>query len=217
MKKFLVFALIISVGFNLYLMDSTVEVVDDFDSGPAARLPKKPLIQDKIKLAQSSIKKTKDLETSKCKCSEVTNGLTTKSDSTPTHKIYDEKAVAKRIEKITTDWIKYSDDFFYNELRLRDDQIERYKELVLMRKQESDDYFSPKVKKAEHNAKLNNEKNSYYIHTTEDTVFMGKLAERYDLLLKENFGDQAFSDYKKFLKDYNKEIAEEDFFFPIDF
>ncbi len=216
MKKILFLALGLSLFLNLYLIDSSVEVVNDFDEKPIERVKKEKSLQDKVILAQSSISKKIQANANLCACPSL-DDTDKEVSKAPERKVYDEETAAKKMKQITKDWHKKSHDFLFNELRLREEQIERYKELVLMRKQEADEFFSPKVKRAEENAKLNNEENAYYIHSTEDTVFMGKLAERYDSLLRQNFGDQAFSDYKKFINKYNKEIAKEDFFYPIEF
>lgn len=216
MKKILFLALIISVGFNFYLVSSKVEVASIFKEEAILNKQQNKLLQDKVVVAQSSVAKSLPVKVNKCECSKLKTSDSVNLVPEVPQKAYDEKAIAKKLKDLKLKWEKDSRNFFYNDLLLRDDQIERYNELVKMRKLEADDYFEPKIK----NAQVADQENGglpYYIHTTEDTVFMGKLAERYDSLLHENFGDQAFSDYKKFINKHNKETIKEDVFFPIEF
>jgi hypothetical protein len=216
MNKLLFWALIISVGFNIFQINSIVDVVSVVTENPIQKSSAKKSVIDKVHLAQSSLSKSLSKNLKKCDCSNISDLDTKELKSETMEKAYDEKAIAKKLKNLKLKWEKDSQEFFYNDLRLRDDQIERYKELVKMRKHEADDYFEPKIK----NAQVADQENGglpYYIHSTEDTVFLGKLAERYDSLLHENFGDQAFSDYKKFINKHNKETIKEDIFFPIEF
>jgi len=216
MKKTLYFALFISMGFNFYLLNSKIEVANNFEEETTLKKYQNRPVQDRVDIAQSSVAKSLPAKSNNCECSSTKSSDSVNLEPEVPQKAYDEKAVAKKLKNLKLKWEKDSRNFFYNDLLLRDDQIERYNELVKMRKLEADDYFEPKIK----NAQVADQENGglpYYIHTTEDTVFMGKLAERYDSLLHENFGDQAFSDYKKFINKHNKETIKEDVFFPIEF
>lgn len=215
MKKLLVLLLTVSVGFNFYLIDVEYVVQDDFNNEPEYYDEIKNVdVSDEVKLAQSSISKKQN---KRCSCDDANKKISKNSKQTEPQKKdeiegkkeIDEVVVRERLQELHKEWLEKSDRFFVDDLRLSQDQILKYHELSVLRDKEIDDYWN--VKHGD------NQGNTTYIFDSNDTIFMGKITEKYNNLLKENFGQESFSRYQDFLQKHNQVDTENDFIYTIQF
>lgn len=218
MKKLLFLLLTVSIGINLYLVDVEYIVQDDFNSEPERNIPKTNII-DEVKVAQSAMAPA----IKKCECAQnlkqnVTDNKSIlpidESEKDIQEKLdFDEVAVKEKLELKHQEWIEKSDRFFIDDLRLSQNQISRYKELSTRKQAEVDNYFNERMKNLNDSGEVET-----YIYTSEDTIMMGKIAEKYNKLLKENFGAEAYQQYRKFVTQHNKSAFKEDkFFYSVEF
>jgi hypothetical protein len=208
MKIFFSFLLVASIGLNIYLLSKTER------SHVVKSITSKASISDEINSIQSSIRpsqkkarrskaKTIVKSSKKSKRSQVQKESTSKL-------IEDEELLAKKeFHYYRALWTVESDMFLMEELKLSHSQVEVYRELAAAREIEIDEYFNPKV--------VGESKNSLYIPTTEDKIFIANLSKKYDELLKENFSEEDFFRYREFVRDYNQKLSQEDTFYPIEF
>ena len=210
MKKALLILLVLSFGFNLYLLDYEQVIVDDFEDD--AKPIKRSEILDEVKVAQSSIQPTAKLD---CSCPKAIETIE-KFSQAPSED-YDEEEVRRKLENSKSKWLADSEKFFIDEMRFSNSQVMRYHELALNRQKEIDDYFQPKMDRVVEDNERSGSKKSFYLHTTEDSIFLGNIAQKYDNLLKENFSINAFKDYKEFVRNYNQKLMTSGFYYPIEF
>ena len=216
MKKALLILLVLSFGFNLYLLDYEQVAVDDFeeDSMPI----KRSQILDEVKVAQSSLKSSmksspKSATSFDCSCPKAIEKIQKVSESDKNIEL----DVQRKLNESKTKWLADSEKFFIDEIRLSDSQIMRYHELALNRQKEIDNYFLPKMEKVNEENERSGSDKGFYLHTTEDSIFMGEVALKYDSFLKENFSENAFKDYKEFVRNYNQKLMTSGFYYPIEF
>lgn len=200
MKKLLLLLLTLSVGFNFYLIDVEYVVQDDFsnDSDEIIEMNK---VVDEVKLAQSSV--SKSIKTCSCEKSSALNLKKDLGISNPVKEKdnFDEFAAREKLQALHKEWLEKSDSFFMDDLRLSQDQIMKYHELSVLRQKEMDDYFNAKME-----AQVDGE--TTYMYDSEDTIFMGKLTEKYNELLKGNFGKDAYKRYQAFVQKHNQTDTE---------
>lgn len=216
MKKILILSLLISVSFNLYLVNVEYVVKDDFESDYAPI--NEPLERvDEVKLAQSSVLKKQILKPKKsCKCSESLRAAKEEMSDNLEGQIteaqkYSEQYIQEQVEKKLAQWVEDSDKFFYDELGLSSEQIARYRELARSRQKEIDAYFSKKHKASDKGEEV------AYLYTSDDTIFMGKITEVYEEALKEVFGADNLSRYKNFVNEHNSLLNKDEFIPFIEF
>jgi hypothetical protein len=207
MKKLLLLLLTLSVGFNFYLIDVEYVVQDDFNNDSDEIIEMNNVV-DEVKLAQSSVSKSKD----SCAC-DKTIKLDLKKELGITNSVkekdtFDEFAAQEKLQSLHKEWLEKSDDFFVDDLRLSQEQIMKYHELSVLRQKDMDDYFTAKMED-----KISGE--TTYMYDSEDTIFMGKLTEKYNDLLKGNFGGEAYSRYQAFVLKHNQSDTE--FIYTIQF
>lgn len=208
MKKLLFIGLIVSVCFNLYLVNVEYVVVDDFndDSLGQDKDISSSIIDDQVKLAQSSIQKPlKD----QCSCKEMTKEEVAEKKSQLSDDEMKEQITAKNRE-----WLEKSENFFIDELDLDSEQISRYRELGVLRQKEISDYFEKKMAKINGD---NGDTNETYFFTTDDTIFMGTIAQNYEIILKGLFGEESYQRHKAFIKNHNKKVETDEFVQLIEF
>jgi len=216
MKKLLIVLLTVSIGFNLYLIDVEYVVQDDLSQPDS--LDRVEVI-DQVKLAQSAIKNKKNQNNCKCKEDSLTDKVSFKSkedfveNQAQDRLAYDEKEISEKLNQKHKEWLEKSERFFEDELRLTHDQIMRYQELSVARQIEVDEYFNPKME-----ALRDGDQYQAYMHTTDDTIFMGKLAEKYNKLLEETFGRSGYMAFREFVSKHNQSAIKEDkFFYTVEF
>jgi hypothetical protein len=213
-QKILFIALCVSVVFNIYLVKYEVVVTNDFDQQEQT-LDKQ--VKDQVTIAQSSVKKNSHdcAPAAMATMSEETGNLAkVKIDETsgPKEKLdLSSEQIQEKLEAKYRQWIEKSDQFFIDDLRLSPDQIARYRDLTLQREKDISDYFTQKHKSQEEGSLES------YLYTSEDTIFMGKLAERYENLLKENFGQENYQRHREFIKKHNGKMKNDDFMQIIEF
>lgn len=215
MKKLLFILLTVSIGFNLYLIDVEYVVQDDFSD-----TEKKDVIEevvDSVKLAQSAIK-NKNLN---CECinQKKTNKIPKISEEKPFENIDEESKlsysdkVREELNQKHKEWLEKSEKFFIDDLRISQAQMMRYEELKVARQIEMDEYFNPKM---ESNGK--GDGTDVYYHTPEDTIFMGKITEKYNSLLKETFGEENYLAFREFVRKHNQSAIKNDsFYYTVEF
>jgi len=196
MKKLLLLLLTLSVGFNFYLIDVEYVVQDDFNN-ESEEIIEMNKVEDEVKLAQSSVSKSE----SSCSC-EKANSLNLKKDlgianNVKEKEVFDEFAAQEKLQALHKEWLEKSDNFFMDDLRLSQDQIMKYHELSVLRQKEMDDYFNAKME-----AQVDGE--TTYMYDSDDTIFMGKLTEKYNELLVANFGKDAYKSYQAFVQKHNQ-------------
>lgn len=120
-----------------------------------------------------------------------------KNETGPEEDANSEREIRKAYEELKRVFENQFEKFAYEDLRLMDSEISFYQDLKSQREKELLDYLTPKI---EENVQNNGE---YYIYSSEDMIFVGKLNEKYHALLKESWGLDAFSRFQKFLKEYN--------------
>ena len=214
MKKILFILLTSSFIFNIYLLDTEVVVQDNFNDYSAPTREVESF--DEVKLAQSSVA-NKEIN-DHCPPLKKTDLL--KSEKKPVSDASDiesQKEIQEKIKSTTKKWLADSERFFVDEIRISDEQIARYHELAKERQREIDIYFQPKMDKLKEDSERSGDKKTFYMHTTEDSVFLGEVAMKYDSLLKETFSENAYKDYKEFVRNYNQELMNSGFFYPIEF
>ena len=214
MKKFLLLCLLVSVGFNLYLVKYEYIVRDDFedDYAPATEMVE---AVDQVKLAQSAVAKKEILKPKKsCSCKQNTpkyaQSFDERDERAPNEK-YSEDFIREQIEQKHREWLEESDKFFYEELRLSSEQIARYRELAKNRQKEIDIYFNKK------HADLAEGETASYMFTSEDTIFMGKVTEAYEESLREAFGEENYKSHKDFINKHNSRLNSEEFVQYVEF
>lgn len=109
--------------------------------------------------------------------------------------------VNKIIQNIQQSWLEKSSEFFKTKLSLNDQQIITFHELKSNRERELDDYILPKI--SAHREKYGDVP---YISTMKDSVFLGKLNEKYMYELKKLFGDENFELYESFKNAFNRKL-----------
>lgn len=216
MKKLLFISLLISLGFNFYLYKSQYVIVDDFADDQLDQIPAQEPMNDQVKLAQSSIKKTTDCESlNKKKSLPHQKALKTtpymEQDQDEEFSDLRDDVLRRKMEESYDQWLVKSDNFFYEDLRLSREQVARYRELSAQRQQEISQYFELK------RASSDDSNAQAYLFTTEDTIFMGNLAQKYERLLKENFGEKNYRRHKKFIKRHNAQVMSDEFVQVVEF
>lgn len=215
MKKFLTFCLVISVGFNLYLYNTEYVVHDDFNDEYDDFTPELP-VNDHVKLAQSAISKEDCGPVKKAflrrkptqKKNTNTKDEVNKEDDAP---MLSEVEIREKLEARYNEWVEKSDNFFIDELELTAEQVAAYRNLSKQRQSEITDYFNRKTKDASEDSPAS------YMFTSDDTIFMGKLAQKYESLLKENFGEENYKKHKNFIKNHNDTIMTDEFVQVVEF
>ena len=223
MKKIFIPLFILSFGLNLYYIGGDEVALDEFESvEPLERTQVKEIkMKDSIKLAQSGIKKAQPHKSDSCVCTNTEKSLAklnSDSDSDLASKDIDQKEtkdIEKQMRESKKLWKEESQKFFVDVLRLSTEQIEKFSKLKENRAKEIDDYIMPKVKKLQEES---GNENAMYFHTSEDSIFYGDIAKKYNKLLKDNFGEQEYKEYRAFLDQFNQEQASRSkFFFPNEF
>ncbi len=216
MKRFLTFCLVISVGFNMYLYNTEYVVRDDFNDNYDHITPEIP-VNDHVKLAQSAILKKEDCGADqkaflRRKPTQKKNASTKdeidKEDEAP---MLSEVEIREKLEARYNEWVEKSDNFFIDELDITAEQVAAYRNLSKQRQSEITDYFNRKTKDAKEDSP------SAYMFTSDDTIFMGRLAQKYENLLKENFGEENYKKHKQFIKNHNDTIMTDEFVQVVEF
>lgn len=145
------------------------------------------------------------------------NDQDTDSLGTDNQEASEEQLAQMNYEKAKKRWRVESEEFFVNELNFSSSMLESYRELARDREEELNEYFSPKILQAKEEAKIKNSKVTYYIHNTEDRMFLAMVSKKYEDMLQASLSEDDFVKYQDFLKDYNLKIAEEGSFYPVDF
>lgn len=214
MKKFLVFCLLVSVGFNLYMVKSEYVVRDDFNDDYEEALSEK-MVNDQITIAQSAIKKD-------CACSKtsllkrkpkLTKKVVAQNEEPEIEdkQEYSEEVIREKLEARYNEWVDKSENFFLDELSLTAEQVASYRNLSKKRQNEISEYFNQKSKNAEEDSP------STYMFTSDDTIFMGRVAQKYENLLKDNFGEENYKKHKQFIKNHNDSIMTDEFVQVVEF
>jgi hypothetical protein len=210
MKRLLLFFLVISVGFNLYLLDKDVVTLTKGDSRTA--------LKDAVTVGQSSLSQTRIA--SPKKYPKLISKKRKKKSTTSKDNDYfkdDEAHAQNEIAEARAAWIIESDRFLMEELNLSHSQVEIYKELAVEREKEVNNYFLPKMLQASKDAKDSDSKTTFYMHNTQDKAFVAEIAQRYDELLKDNFSQDDFFRYREFVRNYNQKRIQDGSFYPIEF
>ncbi len=221
MKKIFIPLFVLSLGLNLYYIGGDEVALDEFDSVEPLERTQVKEMKDSIKLAQSGIKKADPQKSDSCICANSKTPITKlKSDSSIDVASGDrDKEETKEIEKQISEskklWKEESQKFFVDVLKLSSEQIEKFSVLKENRAKEIDEYIMPKVKKLQEES---GNENAMYFHTSEDSIFYGDIAKKYNKLLQDNFGEQEYKEYRAFLDQFNQEQASRSkFFFPNEF
>jgi hypothetical protein len=200
MKKVLLLLLTVSIGFNFYLIDIEYVVQDDFNGRDIEEYRNEVKnVVDEVKLAQSSVSKN----SKSCVCDKSAK-VDLKKDlniDNSDKENFDEVAVREKMQNLHKEWLEKSDNFFVDDLRLSQDQIMKYHELSVLRQKDMDDYFTAKME-----GKSSEE--TTYMYDSEDTIFMGKLTEKYNNLLISTFGEGAYGRYQAFVQKHNQSNTE---------
>lgn len=211
MKKYLVLALVCSLGLNLYLVNVEYVVQDDFEKD-YDQLPEQK-INDQVTIAQSALQK-KNQNNCQCDCNKINanKNMIVKDEIIAERKDQlSEEVIREKIEQGNQQWLENSENFFMDDLRLSPDQIARYRDLNIQRQNEISKYFEQKTK-------VNGDDSpETYLFTSEDTIFMGKLAEKYEKMLKDNFGDENYQRHREFIKKHNNKLKTDEFVQLIEF
>lgn len=100
-------------------------------------------------------------------------------------------------------WFELSNELFEKKLKLTQSKISLYHELRSQRSVELDNYIIPKLD--EHYE--SNGEGAPYILTMQDSVFMGKLNQKYMEKFKTLIGSGAFDEYQKLKSSFNRELT----------
>lgn len=207
MKKFLAFSLVCSLGLNLYLFNSEYILRDDFEADLEEFEYESAVINDSVQLAQSGIQKqTADCEP-KAKIIRKKKIIKTQMKEEPNHgdEEISHEEVRASLEESYQKWIDKSENFFIEDLQLNAEQIAEYRKLSAQRQNEISSYFDKKTKGG------TDDSPSAYIFTTDDTIFMGRIAEKYERLLKASFGEENYLKHKNFIKNHNNSSMTDEF------
>ena len=179
MTNLLSLLLLASVGINLYLLqrDSETVINDDFDQEITIRTTNQ--FSDTIEVAQSAVKKN-------------SNNTTLNVSNNASNKV--SKEIAQK-------WLSESSDFFKNKLLLTDEQVISIHALKSGREQEFNAFIIPKI-----NAHRKQFGTGPYLYSMVDSVFMGRLNEKYMGRLKKLIGDKNFELYEEFKNEFNRKL-----------
>lgn len=214
MKKFLLFCLLLSVGFNLYFVKSEYIVRDDFNNDG---LDSEVLVDDQVSIAQSSLKNIKKtdcvapqiLRRKAALLNKISDKENIESDNKDDN--FKEEVMREKLEARYNEWIDKSENFFYDELDLSAEQVAAYRSLSKERQDEISEYFNRKTKNASKDTP------SSYMLNSDDTIFLGKVAEKFEGLLKDNFGAENYRKHKQFIKKHNDNIMTDEFVQVVEF
>lgn len=232
MKKILMLSLFSSLSLNLYLVSYESVVLNDFSDGPssfeqAIKHDNSRARFDKVQFAQAAISRSDSKEhlkqlSSKESCSclhekkivqkeiEINSDKQNKKDKV-TNIEYTEDYIRDQIENKKKEWLEKSENFFVDELGISTEQIDQYRKLAEQRQKQIDMYFTKK-----HQNVAEDELTSY-VFTTQDTIFMGKLAQEYEDHLKELFGEDNYHKHKQFIHKHNSKLNNQEFVQYIEF
>lgn len=98
-------------------------------------------------------------------------------------------------------WLVQSSEFFKQKLGLSDHQIMSFHSLKSSREQELNAYIIPKI-----NAYHLKYAQSPYIYSMQDSVFIGRLNEKYMARLKKLMGQKNFKLYESFKNSFNRKL-----------
>lgn len=218
MKKFLTICLVFSVGLNLYLINTEHVVRDDLEADLEDFERAPVVMNDKIQLAQSAIKKdssgcdNKKTKIIKRKIKRVSKHNQAEiEDVQGNEKSFTEEEIREKLEVSYQQWLDKSENFFIEDLRLSAEQIAAYRSLSSQRQNDINAYFDQKTKGGTDTSP------SAYMFTSEDTIFMGKLAQKYERQLKEAFGEKNYRKHKNFLKNHNNSAMTDEFVQVVEF
>lgn len=213
MKRFLSISLLVSVGLNLYLLNGEFIFRDDFSEDTNEFAPQET-VGDQVKLAQAALKK----ESCECKKPALVRRkrkvLKKAQKDIFEQKVAQEKEISEdemreKMEASYQAWMDKSENFFIEDLHLNAEQIAAYRELSARREAEISNYFTQKTKERGNPAA--------YLFTSEDTIFMGRLAEKYEGQLKEVFGEENYKKHKSFISKHNGSAMADEFVQVVEF
>lgn len=133
---------------------------------------------------------------------------TKKAPKKPQERIKEEKSlteeeksvlVQEKYDSLQRDFHKAFENFTYDELRLSESQVLFYNDLKSERQKEIQDYLTPKWEEL----KKKGEDIEYYVYSSEDLIFIGKINDKYLSALRSEWGSDAFDRYQSFLSQYN--------------
>lgn len=149
-------------------------------------------VEDKVTIKKASVKK------------EAPKEIVSASASTSSEETYEEEEVSSaqiKFDDLQKDFSNKFQKFTYEDLRLSESQVLFYNDLKNERQKELEEYLSPKWEEMRNKG----EPTEYYVYTSEDLIFLGKLNDRYLTELRRDWGSDAFDRYQKFLSDYNND------------
>lgn len=195
-NKIISTALIASVGFNLYLLNEEVVVEDSLDQEI------EQVIDDKISVAQSGLKKTsKDIVrvTSQSAPLEKNEKI-----NEPTEQIIDEQKYQELSLRSKKLWQRKISDLIEIKLGFDEETTDKYYKLKELRTKDIDNFFAQFEKEG-----------PIYLGL-EDRIELSKIDVKYLIEIKEIFG-KDYSRYKELLNQHNKEMMEESmYFYPVE-
>lgn len=195
-NKIISTALIASVGFNLYLLNEEVVVEDSLDQEI------EQVIDDKISVAQSGLKKTsKDVArvTSQSAPLEKNEKI-----NEPREEIIDEQKYQELSLRSKKLWQRKISDLIEIKLGFDEETTDKYYKLKELRTKDIDNFFAQFEKEG-----------PIYLGL-EDRIELSKIDVKYLIEIKEIFG-KDYSRYKELLNQHNKEMMEESmYFYPVE-
>lgn len=201
MTKFLFSLLVLSIGFNIYLLQVETVVVDTFEEKV------NPKTSDKVKMAQSAVAKNCPAPTQKViyKCPDMEQQSS--EQAIAPHDLYGNKHENElgqqmaNYDELQQKWFEKVNDFLELELRLQPEKIAHFHELKSKRNQELDDFFTKLMQKLQ--AEGNAEDAPFY-PSAEDTIEIGKINLKYEKQLLDLLGEQDMQAYQNFKQAFNK-------------
>ncbi|MAX67003.1 MAG: hypothetical protein QF441_15875 [Bacteriovoracaceae bacterium] len=196
MKTFLLStALLTSVCFNIYLLNTEVVVKDDLDSDIIEPL------DDHISVAQSALKKTKKpVRNNSKKLKEIEKSFFPNKDSNEAEvsNKTESNFSEKDYENSQQAWKDTVTEYLEYELRVPFTSIQTYFDIQKQREQEISEYMAPKLQNTDET----------YLFTMEDNIEMAKINSKYLKRLQETLGEKAYREFINFRQKYNKKMIE---------
>jgi len=178
-----------SVGLNLYLFTVEEKEIDNLDQTPEIKI-------DKIKLAQSAIKKSQMHANQKAKnIKQIKESILLNQQESTEDKSEIKEAISpdyeQNYEKAKNNWNEEIRAYFEVDLGLMPEQVDKYIELARDREIEISKMMDETFKKSDLNP------DEPYLFTLEDNINLGKINQKYSIELRRIIGAEAYNQYVK--------------------
>lgn len=187
--------LLVSLIFNVYLGYKlwTVEPKIKYVSEKRESSDVRKVQEDSVQVKNAALKKNEIKEEIKEKVKEK---IQKEEVISPEEKSL---LVQEEFDSLQRDFHRAFEEFTFDELRLSESQVLFYHDLKNERQKEIHDYLAPKWEEL----KKRGEDTSYYVYSSEDLIFVGKINDKYLSSLRREWGEDAFERYQNFLSEYN--------------